>query len=198
MTVFEIVSLHTDAVVAESLKVPPGQRVVLSGDSGSGKTMFLRALADLIPWQGEMRLDNQSVHDMMAHQWRGRVMFLEADSAWWAERVIDHFPDSLAPPLLDLNLDPALLESAPARISSGQRQRMALLRALARRPRVLLLDEPSANLDETNTARLEARLLEWSREGGILIMTSHEARQRQRMGTRFWHVADRQVREKLP
>ena len=191
----DIVDVQTPVVRAEALSIRDGERVMLAGASGSGKSVFLRALADLLPWQGDIRLDQESVHAMPAHQWRGQVMYLEADSAWWADQVRDHFPADANPPLADADLDPALLDASPERISSGQRQRLALLRALVRRPKVLLLDEPTANLDPDNAARLEKMLLDWSADGGILLMTSHDLAQRERLGTRHWLVADGRVRE---
>ena len=189
----EIETLETGIVRAAALVVNDGQRIMLSGESGSGKSVFLRALADLLPWQGELRLDGQSVHELPAHQWRRRVMLLEAESAWWAERIIDHFPENAIPDLVKLGLEQNLLDRPPSRVSSGQRQRLALLRALAREPRVLLLDEPTANLDPENTNKLEAMLRRWSEAGGMLIMTSHDAGQRQRLGSHFWHVNNAQV-----
>ena len=191
----DIIQVETAVVRAANLSVRAGERVRLAGASGSGKSVFLRALADLLPWRGELRLDGEAVDDMPAHVWRGRVMYLEADSAWWADRVRAHFPTDIDLPLAKADLDPALLDADPERISSGQRQRLALLRALAREPKVLLLDEPTANLDSDNAARLEKMLLDWSTDGGILLMTSHDAAQRDRLGTRHWRVAAGQVRE---
>ncbi len=195
----DIRQLRVGRVSAAGLGAGTGERVLLAGPSGSGKSLFFRALADLIPWEGEVRLDGTSVHEQPAHQWRRRVMLVEADSAWWADQVRDHFPPDSDPPLEALGLSTALLDAAPGRISSGQRQRLAVLRALARAPAVLMLDEPTANLDETSTARLESLLRDWTARGGLLLMTSHEPAQQRRLATRFWQVGDDgQVREEGP
>lgn len=191
----QISRISTAVVTARDLEAHAGERVMLSGPSGSGKSMFLRALADLVPCDGEVHLNGEAMAAMPAHAWRARIMLVEADSAWWAETVRDHFPPDAEPPLETLALEPGLLDASPLEISSGQRQRLAVLRALAREPRVLMLDEPTANLDEHTTAALEGLLLRWTATGGLLLMTSHEAAQRRRLGTRFWQVEDGEVRE---
>ena len=114
---------------------------------------------------------------------------LGADSQWWRDRVVEHFD---TPPtgeaMAALDLAPALLEAPVARLSSGERQRLALLRLLANRPRVLLLDEPTANLDPDNVTRVEELVARYmATEGAAVLWVSHDPLQ----GTR---VAHRQLR----
>lgn len=195
MTLLDIRALEHPVIAAANLSVAAGERICLSAPSGAGKSVFLQCLADLLPHTGEVLFEGQSRAGIVAHQWRRLVCYVAAESAWWAPRVIDHFPDQCAPPLSQLQLDNSLLERAPAQLSSGQRQRLSLLRALARQPRVLMLDEPTANLDENNTDAVEALLQAWSEDGNALIFTSHNVQQQMRLATRRWVIRHGQVEE---
>ena len=78
-----------------------------------------------------------------------------------------------------------------ARLSSGERQRLALLRVLANRPPVLLLDEPTANLDEATTARVEALLKDYrTLHGAGVLWVSHDPQQLRRVADRHLRIAD--------
>ncbi len=75
-------------------------------------------------------------------------------------------------------------------MSSGQRQRLALLRALAREPRVLLLDEPGSHLDTDSNHLMEAMLSDWLSQGHMAVVVSHDQTQRQRLGGHDWRLHD--------
>lgn len=182
----ELLSLHTPLVGPASLRVAAGECVALHGPSGSGKTRLLRAIADLDPHEGEMRLDGTPAARMTGPQWRQAVQLLPADPLWWAPTVAGHFTrfDAAAAAALGLPGDAGAW--AVERLSSGERQRLALLRALDRGPRVLLLDEPTANLDEASRQRVEALLGRYREEhGAAVIWVSHDAAQRARIATRM-------------
>jgi putative ABC transport system ATP-binding protein len=87
-----------------------------------------------------------------------------------------------------------------ARLSSGERQRFALLRLLANRPRVLLLDEPTANLDPDNVIRVEKLVATYmAAEGAGVLWVSHDPLQTTRVARRtLWMEAGRLSREPLP
>ena len=75
------------------------------------------------------------------------------------------------------------------RLSSGERQRLALARALAYAPSALLLDEPSANLDGPNTERIEALVRHWrAHTGGCALWVSHDAEQRARVASASYPI----------
>lgn len=160
----------------------PGQILGLSGPSGAGKTRLLRALADLDPHDGEVRLDHQAQTAFAAHDWRRQVMLVPAESQWWFDSVAEHFPDRQVENWQALGFEADPGSWAIERLSTGEKQRLALLRALAYQPRVLLLDEPTANLDERSRIKVEAWLVEAIRtRSRMAIWVSHDNAQLQRV-----------------
>ena len=125
-----------------SLTVPRGQVVCLSGPSGSGKSRLLRAVADLEPHSGQISLDNLNQQSVPAHQWRRQVVMVSAESQWWFDEVSAHFPEGAGERLpAALGFPAEVMDWSVSRLSSGERQRLALWRALVQEPDALLLDE---------------------------------------------------------
>lgn len=173
-----------------SLAVPGGQVVCLSGLSGSGKSRVLRAVADLEPHGGRISLKGVDQLDVLAHQWRGRVVMVPADSQWWFDDVGAHFPDKAGERLpAALGLPPEVMAWSVSRLSSGERQRLALWRALSLEPQALLLDEPTANLDGETTRAIETWLLEeiWQRQIATLWV-AHDPAQIQRVASAHYRI----------
>ncbi len=167
------------------LVIEAGECVALSGPSGSGKTLLLRALADLDLHEGRVWLNGTECAATPAPDWRRRVGLLSAESRWWHDTVGEHF-DGAAPEGLErLGFKPEVLAWSVARLSSGERQRLALLRLLANRPEALLLDEPTANLDGEATARVEALVADTrKRTGAALLWVTHDPAQARRVAGR--------------
>ena len=177
----KIVNLGIATLKNVNLQIEPGQCMGLTGPSGTGKSLLLRALADLDPHEGGMWLDGQTAEEMPAPQWRRQVGLLPAESAWWHDKVGPHFNNLPSEWLQMLGFDAKVMDWDISRLSSGERQRLALLRLLALQPRVLLLDEPTANLDRTNTQRVESLLTSYRRQRTlIMIWVSHDLDQLQR------------------
>ncbi|MET0064332.1 MAG: ATP-binding cassette domain-containing protein [Candidatus Thiodiazotropha endolucinida] len=173
------------------LYIPAGHCTTLSGPSGSGKSRLLRALADLDPHQGEAWLDEQEMASFSGPAWRREVGLLPAESAWWKDRVGDHFPHVDNALLSLLDLPPNAMQWEISRLSSGERQRLALARLLGNMPQVLLLDEPTANLDQKNIDRVEKLIAEWRRQHKTAVLwVSHDPDQQRRVGEESRHIAE--------
>ena len=176
------------------LQVPKGQCAAVSGASGSGKTLLLRMIADLDPSTGEALLDSVSREDLAAPDWRRRVVYVGAESGWWLDRAIDHFAkadlgaaERLA---VRLGIAPERLAGSVGELSTGERQRMSLIRALVLEPPVLLLDEPTGPLDPLATERVEAVLTERLAAGTSIVIVTHDVRQAQRLNAKRYVMAD--------
>jgi ABC-type iron transport system FetAB ATPase subunit len=185
----ELDRLQRPAIGPVSLAVAAGECVCISGSSGAGKSQLLRAIADLDPYLGEVRLSGLSAEHISPPEWRRQVGLLPPESSWWLPRVADHFHGDV--PLADVGLADAILEQPVARLSSGEKQRLALLRLLANKPRVLLLDEPTANLDPVNTRRVEAMIAAYREaRGAAVIWVSHDSEQAARVSERHYLAMD--------
>ncbi len=160
--------------------------VGLSGHSGSGKSRLLRAIADLDEHQGEILLDQVPQQSIDAHRWRKQVALLSAETHWWFDTVDAHFlPETLSslnPSLSSLGFSEEALGWNVTHLSSGEKQRLGLLRLLQNQPDVLLLDEPTANLDKENTKLFETFIIQYLyQRSACAIWVSHDIDQLQRV-----------------
>lgn len=176
-------NLSAAAVTTGRLDVARGEGVVLTGPSGGGKSRLLRAIVDLDPSAGVVTLDGIAREAIPAPVWRRRLALVPAESGWWADRVSDHMPEGEARPLIEaLGLPAEAAGWDVARLSSGERHRLAIVRALMGAPEYLLLDEPSAALDADATRCLEALLAERRAAGLGLVVVTHDPEQAERLG----------------
>lgn len=182
----EVTRLEPWGLAPVSLTLGAGECATLAGPSGSGKTLLLRAIADLDPVPGAVRLNGTPRENMPAPEWRRRVGYLPADSGWWAETVAEHFvaPDAWSASAAALGLAAGWPHWTVARLSTGERQRLALLRALEVAPEVLLLDEPTSGLDAQAAAAVESLLQARRNEGLALLWVTHDPAQAERLGGR--------------
>ena len=180
-----------------NLRVDRATCVSIEGRSGSGKSVLLRAIADLDPHEGDTLLDGESCSHMPAPQWRRRVSYVAAASGWWNDRVGPHFRDAKALrellPRVGLAADAGDWEVA--RLSTGERQRLALLRAMTPENRVLLLDEPTSGLDAESTGLVEELLRQRLAQGTTLLLVTHDPRQAVRLAQRRFQLVDGQLKE---
>lgn len=177
----------------EALELAAGEQALLVGSSGTGKSTLLQLIAGLIdPDHGEILVEGQAIHAMGAgarDRFRGRTIgmifqtfnLLEGFSA--RENVLtalmfsglparEH--DARADELLE-RLGIERPDATPERLSVGQQQRVAVARALASRPGLVLADEPTASLDPGNAANAIALIRETcAQEGAALLLTSHD------------------------
>lgn len=184
------------AVVASTdITLQAGQCLVVEGPSGAGKTRLLRLLADLDEGQGEAWLDGQARSAMPAPQWRRQVLYQAAEPAWWEATVMAHFPADQHERAVTLAQRLALgedrLHADLAQLSTGERQRAALVRSLLMQPLVLLLDEPTSALDAANVARVEDLLRDAMSQGMALLLVTHAQEQARRLGNGTLQVVRR-------
>jgi ABC-type iron transport system FetAB ATPase subunit len=174
-----------------------GECIAIQGPSGAGKSVLLRMLADLDPHDGDALLDGRSAISMPAPDWRAAVVYQAAEPAWWDATARAHFAaadqDAIDAALAALGLSVKLLDTEIERLSTGERQRLALVRSLARRPRVLLLDEPTAALDPDAVARVEALLRDFLARGLAILIVTHSAEQARRLAQRTFHLDQGQL-----
>lgn len=180
-----------------SLRIGAGERVALLGNNGSGKTTLLYAAAGLVPFAGTIRVGGVALTASSKDEIRTRLGFLfsNPEDQILLPRVLDDVAFALslrgAPPaqqtaeaaamLKQLEAE-ALAERSPHQLSQGERLRVALAGALVGKPPLLLLDEPSENLDPPGKRRLAAMLVE---AGAAMLMATHDLRFARRCCNRF-------------
>jgi len=174
-----------------------GACAAITGPSGSGKSLFLRMIADLDPNEGEIWLNGRERASMPAPEWRKQVSYLSAESGWWADTVIEHFPGSTRDAIeimsARLGLRDELIDAPVTQLSTGEKQRLALMRAMLPNPPVLLLDEPTGPLDEASVARVETLLQERMASGMSILMVTHDPNQAQRLGSERYRMTARRM-----
>jgi molybdate transport system ATP-binding protein len=183
-----------DAPIALDVEfaVAPGEILALVGPSGSGKSTTLRAIAGLyapsggkVACQGSVWLDGEAGISVPPRERRVGMVFQSYalfPHLTAVENVVEALGDvpagqrqTQARALLKrMHLD-GLEDRRPAQLSGGQQQRVAVARALARRPDVLLLDEPFAAVDRVTRRRLRRELIELRRELSMpVILVTHD------------------------
>ena len=185
-SILRVEQLHTKAGGPFTFALGSGQCLAIMGPSGAGKSLLLRALADLDPHRGAVFLRDAPQTAIAADVWRRQVMYVPAAAGWWADTVAAHVVawTARAADVAALGLAADCGDWPVARLSSGERQRLALLRAVALEPAVLLLDEPTANLDADTAQAVERWLVAHKAAGAALVWVTHDAAQAQRVGDR--------------
>lgn len=191
MSDLAIESIKTDVLSEINLVVKPGECVAVYGGSGSGKSLFLRAVADIDPHEGEVRLGSIKCSFTPPALWRRRVALLPSESRWWADTVGEHFITPNPPHFDQLGFSSDVMSWQTSRLSSGERQRLALSRMFEMEPSALLLDEPTANLDPHYTQVVEAIVVNYINERKVpAIWVSHDMEQIRRVAQRRFVMKD--------
>lgn len=165
-----------------------GEILRLDGPSGSGKSTTLRILARLLPasWT-RLALDGVPAEAIPTPAWRAQVLYLSPTSPLGDGSVEDalarpfsfrgrrgaYSRDAARTGLVQMGLVPELMEAPVGQLSSGQRQRVALVRGLLLEPRVLLADEPVSHLDADAAATARAAIAAAIRRGMSVVWVSH-------------------------
>ncbi|MEN8199213.1 MAG: ATP-binding cassette domain-containing protein [Thermodesulfobacteriota bacterium] len=176
------------------LEVGPGQCVGLSGRSGVGKSQLLRAVADVMVHRGECFLDGRPASSFSPPDWRKKVAMVPAESFWWHDTVGSHFSDGILSTggeelFARLGFSADVLSWQISRLSTGERQRLSLLRTLVSEPHVLLLDEPTSALDTKMATVVEEIVMDiCALKNTPCLWVSHDLEQLSRVADRVFRV----------
>ncbi len=191
------------ALSLDRFEAAAGEHWLVLGPSGSGKTTFLNLAAGLLrPDAGEVRVDGRALATLEGaalDRWRGRTVGLVPQKLHLVSSLTVLQNLLLAPFLAGIPLHKGRAESLlghlgledhsrkkPHQLSHGQAQRAAIARAVMNRPKLLLADEPTANLDDANCLQALDLLQGQAREcGATLVVATHDQRARARFGRRL-------------
>ena len=194
MSFFSIQQLRYLNFGPVDLELDQGEIAGLYGASGTGKSRLLRALADLDDHQGEVFLVSQKQEGTRPCEWRTKVALLPAETYWWFDTVAEHFNHFPVEEAKLLGFDPSVGGWQVSRLSSGEKQRLGLLRLLENKPQVLLLDEPTANLDETNTGLFEKFVQKYiEAHRACAIWVSHDTKQLGRIAKHVYQLRSGEI-----
>jgi peptide/nickel transport system ATP-binding protein len=173
------------AVSGASFALEAGRSLGLVGESGSGKTTVARMVARfLVPDAGRLTWEGRPAESFSRREWAARVQMVFQDPSASLNPLLSvgaQLREALAPGvdldglLADVGLSREVLPHPPHVFSGGQRQRIAIARALARRPRLLIADEPVSSLDLSIQAQILNLLMDLRERFGLsLLVVSHD------------------------
>jgi tungstate transport system ATP-binding protein len=189
------------ALKACGLRIQAGERVALVGSNGSGKSTLLRTLHGLVrPSTGSLRVDAAARQAMLfQHPYMLRASAqTNVALGLWLKGVAWKQAKTQALSALERVGLVALAQRNAKALSGGQQQRLALARAWALQPDVLLLDEPTASLDPAAKREVEALMAEFAEAGMTLIFSSHNLGQVKRLASRVMYLEQGRLLADLP
>jgi len=184
---------RVDLLEKFTLKIPGAKVTALIGKSGCGKSTLAKLIAGLYNTQsGKIQIGNYNVQDLSLDCWRQQVVLVPQEPHFWSRSIIENFRltcpqvsfEEIVKACQMVNADEfinnlpdkyqTILGEFGANISGGQRQRLAIARAIITNPPVLILDESTAGLDPVSETQVLERLLA-HRQGKTTILISHRS-----------------------
>ena len=207
----EVIKRYGDAVAVDgvSLRIESGEFFCLLGPSGCGKTTTLNLIGGFVPLtSGELRIEGRRVNDLPPHRRNVNTVFQNyalfphmsvAENVAFGLRM-EGLADSEISHRVDEYLELVGLaeyrDRYPAQLSGGQAQRVALARALAKRPAVLLLDEPLGALDLKLRKQMQVELARIHRQvGTTFVFVTHDQEEALSMATRIAVMSGGRIRQ---
>lgn len=200
----ENLSVHFNgrkAVDDASLQLGAGALIGLIGPNGAGKTTLLRAIANLVPFTGDVYLKNENIAAIDRRHLARRLAYMpQGHEVYWpltAARVValgrlPHLPAFRRPSLEDIRIIREVMKSTDTHtfaernvmtLSGGERARVMLARALAVDAEILMVDEPVAALDPYHQLQIMSLLRDLTKRGTTIIVVTHDLT----LAARFCH-----------
>ncbi|MDR0460634.1 MAG: energy-coupling factor ABC transporter ATP-binding protein [Nitrososphaerota archaeon] len=180
-----------EALKGITLEITKGERIALLGPNGSGKSTLILLIAGLLmPNSGEIKVFGEKTNSKNFQKWRSQIglVFQDPDDQLFTPSVIDDIeygpknlklpPDNIKQQSTQMleKMDLSHLKSRPPhRLSFGEKKKVSLATALILEPKLLILDEPTANLDLTSRRKLIDTLNELNKTGTTIIISTHDA-----------------------
>ncbi len=200
-----------------SAAIEPGTVTAVLGPNGAGKTTFLHvALGWLVPWSGRVIFEGQPLARYSRRQ-LGRSMAIvpQIERIPFEYSVLEYIALGRAPYLAPLDLPgrediriclealaevgiEALAGRGIMTLSAGERQMATIARALAQRPRLLILDEPTSHLDLANKARTLGLIKDLSSRGATILFSTHDPESAEAVATHLILMRDGRIKETGP
>ncbi len=191
-----------------SLEIKKGEIIGIIGPSGSGKSTLLRCINRLIEIDGGTISYNQkNIADISPINLRREVTLVHQESVMFPGTVYDNVSFGprlkdevdekyLIKCLKDAGLNTDFFEKNASKLSGGEKKRVALARALALKPKVLLLDEPTSGVDPKNVQTVEKTIVDFSKNLELTVLwVTHYVEQAKRVSNRIANIKDGIVRE---
>ncbi len=195
-----------------NLDIERGRFLVLRGPSGSGKTTLLMAIAGMLrPGSGEVFFENHNVYEMDTHK-RANFRAKNIGFGFQAFHLVPYLnvlenvvlagttskKESLAGAieLLEQLSMTDRISHKPSALSSGEKQRTAIARAMLNKPKLILADEPAGNLDPDNAAAVFGYLSDYHKQGGTVILVAHDS-EAERLAERIIYMEDGRIEQNV-
>ncbi len=195
-----------------NLEIERGRFLVLRGPSGSGKTTLLMAIAGMLrPGSGEVFFENRNIYELDTHK-RANFRAKNVGFVFQSFHLVPYLnvlenvvlagttskKESLprAIELLEQLSMTDRISHKPSALSSGQKQRTAIARAMLNKPKLILADEPTGNLDPDNAAAVLGYLSDYHKQGGTVILVAHDS-EAERLAERIIYMENGRIEQNV-